>query len=179
MGADDTDVEVPVLSRTPSRTPSRPGRMTSSPKLVAAREATGPVVGAASWEPMKARSLIDVQLRESAGRRGAQTVTRRLASEPKGRPVLVRIDLARSTDRDARLVMVGADSIVVEGVALGRTSDGRRPATLAVVVEGSMYSIVVEGGETAVECASRIARRLSSDFVVEVEGGLVRIVRER
>ncbi|MBI2377150.1 MAG: hypothetical protein HYV07_24325 [Deltaproteobacteria bacterium] len=178
MSGDDTDVDVPVLSRQPSR----PARIASSSnelkKVPAAREATGPMVGAASWDSSKSRSLLDVQLRESAGRRGASAVSRRLASQP-GRPVLVRIDFVRSLDRDVRVVTVGADTIVIDGVAAGRTVEGRRPASIAVAVEGRMYSVVLEGGESSIESANRIARRLSSDFVVETDGSHVRIVRER
>lgn len=181
--ARDTLVDVPVLRR------RRRVRRRAQSEVREAAEAQETIEAPAPVAPVRAdsRPLWDVRLGESKGRRGHRRKSQRIDPVALGleaRPAAVRLDWVRSRDRSMRVQMLGADTVVVEGLAAGESVSGRRPVSIAVGVEGRMYSVQVEAGATAAAAAARLAQRLERGFEVELltlDDGrpAVRLTRER
>ena len=146
----------------------------------------------------RARSsrLSDLRVSESVARRAARRVSTVVANpaQERGEAVaLVRLAWVRCEDSGLDANAMGADGILLQGVATGQLQPGRRrppssapnagPA-LSVGVDGLMYSVRLSPGDTPALIARKLSKRLRKKFLVEVkhqgEGvTLLRLTSER
>ncbi len=96
----------------------------------------------------------------------------------------VQISFARSRDQRQRLSLYGKDALLVEGIASGASKVGGQKAALSIGVDGLIFTVAVERGDTAKRSMARLAERLSAHFEVELKHNsahktLLRLVRRK
>lgn len=139
--------------------------------------------------------LAQVRVREAIVRRNhlidrAERAPRRASSAPK--MTLVRVDWVRADDAGLRAQRSGADGLRLSGfvegapVRAGRAPSApraARPASLAVGVDGLIFTTALTTGDDAAAAARALAQRLGHHFdvAVELEGDdvVLRLLRPR
>jgi len=112
--------------------------------------------------------LSDVLRHETSVRRRASTLADRRPSSSSGKRAAFEIELARSIDSSQQIERISVDRVVISGIATGPLDDGDRAPTVSLLVDGTLYAVGVESGDTAAETAARLAARLSRALRVEV-----------
>lgn len=164
-------------------------------------EDVGPIVD--PGPELRRADLTKVRVREAIVRRNharTESSKRRASSTRRGSsasrssaPRLVRVDFVRARDASLKVEGVCQDTFTLVGRASGHVPStfGARAAgctaptraSLAVGIDGEIFSVRLEENAPAALCAARIAERLQDRYVVEVEldraQAVVRLVRPR
>ncbi len=113
--------------------------------------------------------LADVRLHETKVRRRSSTIAGRRPSSTSGAPVRgFEVELVRSTDSSQQIRRGDEGELVIEGLATGSIDPDERAPTVAVMVDGTLYAVGVEGGDTARETAQRLRTRLERTLKVDL-----------
>ena len=125
--------------------------------------------------------LTSVRVREAIVRRNhlIDAADRAPARRPTKRLSLVAIDWARARDTGLRVERIGADTLLVSGVATGcvpsrsqvtgrSTSSVSRAPALSLGVDGATFTETVVAGESARDCVTRWCDRFSDRYELEV-----------
>lgn len=143
--------------------------------------ADGPVLAGApisAEESLCAGQLAAVRVREARVKVQA-TLNQKKAEaaapsiEPPPPPTMVpdvRIAFLRSTDRSQRVARYGADGFVVRGTATGGNAPrpGAPRPMISVGIDGLIFSVPVEAGDSAYQAFQRLVDRLGRAFEVEI-----------
>jgi hypothetical protein len=195
-GPEDTDVDAPkplprgrtvlLMPRRPPPPPAPERAVTEAPTAVRTR----------APRPRGQTRLVDLQVQESKQRRVARrlsTIVTNPAVERGEAMSIVRVAWHRSEDAGLGLCGYGRDGVLITGRMTGMMVPGARRAvrvggptgpSVAVGIDGLMYTIFPERGDSAALVAQKLAARLRARFEVEVEhrgveGTLVRVRSER
>lgn len=156
----DTEISVPVFRRRRIRGRPRPA------DLPVNLEENSPEVAYPLVDPgdtLAQGSALAVALREATVRRN-----HRPSALPEANPFpKVEIAWARARDEGLSLRRIGADAVLLQGTAAGRTA-GPRHAALSLGIDGVAFTVPVRKDESARVCANRLAGRLSCHYRVEI-----------
>lgn len=113
--------------------------------------------------------LSDVRLHETKVRRRASTIAGRRPSSTSGAPLRgFEVELVRSTDSSQTIQRGEGEELVISGLATGALDPHDRAPTVSVMVDGTLYAVGVEGGDTARETAERLRTRLGRTLEVQL-----------
>lgn len=175
--AHDTDVDEQGVAERRVRRRSR-GLSTSEQSEVSESPLAGEAGGA--LEPVTSGRLDEVRVRETIAKKLAASAIQ-LVPAPAQAAVPLSFDFVRSQDRSQRLVSVGPDVIAIHGIATGALAHSirgaspvfparreQRPIAVSVAVEGLLFAVRVDAGDTAEVTAHRLIERLERHFSVEL-----------
>jgi hypothetical protein len=113
--------------------------------------------------------LADVRLHETKVRRRSSTIAGRRPSSTSGAPLRgFTVELVRSLDASQTIHRTEQDELIIEGLATGAIDPEARAPTVSVMVDGTVYAVGVEPGDSARETADRLRTRLERALKVEL-----------
>lgn len=142
------------LSRGETRLPARPDEIRDE----------GPAITS-----VERGRLADVRLHETKVRRRSSTIAGRRPSSTSGAPLRgFEVELVRSTDSTQSIGRGDAEDLVILGFASGPLDPDERAPTVSVMVDGTLYAVGVEAGDSARDTAERLRTRLQRTLKVEL-----------
>lgn len=113
--------------------------------------------------------LADVRLHETKVRRRSSTIAGRRPSSTSGAPLRgFTVELVRSLDVSQTIHRTEQDELIIEGLATGAVDPEARAPTVSVMVDGTVYAVSVEPGDSARETAERLRVRLERALKIEL-----------